>query len=155
MSALDEASLVGALLWLPIEDVRAARELFDVDDLDDPRHRIIVCLVDHCVASGVTPDPAAVFAAARSTGQVEGHKLGQLGGVLQARYGEVAHPRWFEVYANGVVEASVRRKLRATGERLMQVADAADVVSVAAVVGSEAQALATCAARICGQVSDD
>jgi hypothetical protein len=148
MTALDERALVGALLSLPVDGVLAARELFDLDDLDDARHRVILVLVDHCVDLGVRPDPAAVFAAARSTGQVPSHKLGLLGALLGDLYGAVGHPQWYEIYARGVVEASVRRKVRATAERLTQAADAADVGTVAHIAAIESLSLAANAGRL-------
>ncbi len=145
--SLDERALVGSLLWLDVEQGRHVRALFDRHDLEDERHKVIVDLVDGFLADGVRPDPAALFAAARTLGTVPEAQLGKLGALMAELYGEVSHPLMAHVYAAGVVEAGVRRRITEAGQRLIQAASN-DLATTLTITTTEIQSLAMCIGRI-------
>lgn len=148
MAELPERALIGSLLHLPIDDVRKIRGDFERDDLDDARLRIVVDLIDNCLARDVAPDAITVFAAGFSSGLVPAAGLNQLGRLLQDIHGEVPHPLWAGMYAAAVVELAVRRQLIATSVRLTQAADSESWESVTDVAKSECEAVLTAVARL-------
>ena len=156
MSALDERALVGSLLWLDVEQGRHVRALFDRHDLEDERHKVVVDLVDGFLADGVRPDPAALFAAARTAAAVMADlpqrtdpeaQLGKFGAYLAELFGAASHPLMAHVYAAGVVEAGVRRRITEAGQRLIQAASN-DLATTLTITTTEIQALAMCIGRI-------
>jgi replicative DNA helicase len=144
---LDERALVGALLHLPLSGVAAVRPDFDRDDLDDPRLRIILDLVDDCTNRAVRPDPAVVFATARTSALVPTHQLGELGHLLIELNEEVPLPAAAPIYAAGVVEASVRRRIAEAATRLQQ-ASTSELNAALLVVADECQSLVECSNRL-------
>lgn len=148
MTDTNERALIGALLSLAVPGAKKARSLFDRDDLDDPRHRVVLDLIDHCLAEDRPADPAAVFAAARTTALVDDSRLGQVGALLADLHTSLAHAHWAHIYAAGVIEASVRRRLREASQRLLQAADTSDLSAAMRVTSAEAVALSACVARI-------
>lgn len=148
MSDLPERALIGSLLHLPIADVRQVRDCFERDDLDDPRLRTVVDLIDDCVRRDIRPDPVTVFAAGQTTGIVPAAGLNALGKLLQDVHADVPHPKWARMYATAVVEASVRRRIIATSQRLLQAADGDSWESVTDVARSECEAVLAAVARM-------
>lgn len=145
---MDERALVGSLLWLDVDKARHVRALFDRADLDDERHKVIVDLIDGLLADGVRPDPAALFVAARTLGTVPETQLGKFGAHLAELYGAVSHPQMAHVYAAGVVEAGVRRRITEAAVRLTQAAASNDLATTVTVTTSEIGALAVCIGRV-------
>ncbi len=146
-SSLDERALVGSLMLLPRNQIIEVRSMFDLDDLDDLRLQIIVQLVDDCLARNVTPDSAAVLATARTTAKVPATRLSELGHLLIALAAEVPIPAAASVYAAGVIEASVRRRIKEAATRLEQ-ASGAELTAALTVVADECSALTECTNRI-------
>jgi len=143
----DERALVGALLHLPLTAAIEVRAEFDREDLDDARLRIVVDLIDDCIGRNLRPDAAVVLAAGRTSALVPPSRLGELGYLLICLVEEVPHPASASVYALGVVEASVRRRIKESATRLEQAA-AVELTAALAVVADECDALVECANRI-------
>lgn len=152
MADLVERALVGSLLLAPdATRARQVRGLFEPDDLADARLRVVVELVDSCLAAGAAPDPAAVFGVARSAGVVPGSRLGDLGRLLTELVAQVAVPASAPLYAAQVVEASVRRRMRESGQRLLQAAESKDLDTAIGVAVGECRALTDVAERVHGK----
>ncbi len=147
MADLDERALIGALLQLPKQAVIEVRTDFERDDLDDPRLRIIVDLIDDCLSRNVQPDCAVVLAAARTSAKVPGARLSELGHLLIELASEVPIPVAVSAYAAGVIEASVRRRIKEAATRLEQ-ASGAEFSAALTVVTDECSALTECTKRI-------
>jgi replicative DNA helicase len=143
----DERALIGALLNLNLTDATRIRGEFRATDLNDPRLRVIVGLVDHCLASQTVPDSAAVLAAARTTADVPASRLSELGHMLITLAMECPIPASASVYALGVVEASTRRRIKEAADRLNQAASA-DLTTALDVVTSECLSLTAATNRI-------
>lgn len=146
MADLPEHALIGSLMLLTdrVSDVRA---LFDADDLDDPRCRVVLGLIDGLISSGITPDASTVFAAARTSG-VMGDKLSRLGPFLVELVGSVAVPESAPLLAASVVEASTRRRIDNSATRLTQVAASGSLVALIETVTNECRALTTARSRL-------
>jgi replicative DNA helicase len=143
----DERALIGALLNLNLTDATRIRGEFQTNDLDDPKLRVIVGLIDHCLACQTVPDSAAVLAAARTTADVPATRLGEIGHMLITLAQECPIPASASVYAMGVVEASTRRRIGEAATRLQQAANA-DLTTALDVVTSECLALTAATNRI-------
>ncbi len=144
---IDERALIGALLHLPLSAAIEVRTDFERDDLDDPRLQIIVDLIDDCLSRNVRPDCAVVLATARTSAKVPATRLSELGHLLIVLAAEVPFPAAAAVYAAGVVEASVRRRIKEAATRLEQ-ASGAELTAALTVVANECQALTHCTNRI-------
>ncbi|KAA2267004.1 hypothetical protein F0L68_00240 [Solihabitans fulvus] len=118
-----EVAFVGALLHQAPDGAAALLKLVSEEDIADPRLRVVLGLARACVDQGVAPDPAAVFAVARSSAAVNGeHQLKVLSKCLADVYTSSVVPAsaWF--YAGQVLWAAWRRRLIQTGDRLRLVA---------------------------------
>jgi replicative DNA helicase len=139
---------LGSLLQLPADKVREAAGYIVTADLADPRHQAIYALIRELAHQDIAPDAAAVFAHARTTGQVAGeHRLRGLSKLLSDLYTRAATPASVRFYAAAVVEDALRRRIDQTGQRLRQVADESALGEALAMVGSEARELGEMARR--------
>lgn len=145
---ITERAFVGALLHLPPVDVVALAGMVKLDDLDEPRHRVIVALAVELAAVGTRPDPAQVHALARTSGRVQAIDMPALSGLLVDLLTECPVPVSAPAYARAVVEASVRRRVTMAATRLANVADDGSLDALAHVVTSEAAALSDAMARL-------
>lgn len=148
VTTLDEKALVGSLLWLRGPELESVRAMFTRDDLADPRHQVVLDLIDACIAADIPTDPATAVHVARTTGLVSGYRLGQLGTLLLELHGATAHPRWAHIYATAVLEASTRRAIQRSAQRLEQAAAVDDFTDALATVTDQVHALAGCIGRI-------
>jgi replicative DNA helicase len=143
----DERALVGALLHLNLTEATTVRAEFQADDLDDPRLRIIVGLIDRCLDESVIPDSAAVLTAGRTSAAVTASRLSEVGHLLITLTVECPIPASASVYALGIVEASVRRRIMEAATRLDQTSSAY-LTTALNVVTEEMQPLTAATNRI-------
>lgn len=148
MADLSESALVGALLHSTVDQARRCLTMFEVDDLDDVRHRVIVELIRHCVANGQQPSADIVFAAGRTSGKVSGARLGAFGKQLADLATNDTLPRWAPLHAAAVVEASVRRRANQAATRFVQAADTASTEALIELVRSECVDLVAATRRV-------
>jgi len=134
-SERDERALIGA----EIEALPATREqimaAYQPDDLLDPRCGFADGIVRRMVASGVPVDRLSVtqFAVSRGLIKPDSPRIALASWIDQTC--EMAPvPASGSWYAAVVVEQSVRRQLKAIGERLVQAAQGGSVLDLATVV---------------------
>lgn len=151
MTDVIEGSAVGALLHLNEDQVREARSVFERDDLDDMRLRIVVDLIDAVLTRGARPDPATVLAEARTCAAVPTARLGELGKLLVDLYESVPHPGMAAHYCRAVVEAGVRRHIETSAQRIEQAASANDLTTTCEVLRGEIVSLAIALGRLEGR----
>jgi len=144
MSAdLAESAFIGSLMHLPTARVAEVAALVRTSDLEDPRHRVIFETIVELACRGVAPDPARVFALARTSGRVTTSQCSPVSGVIVDLYTQVPIPAAAEHYARSVVEASMRRRVIETCTRLAQAAEGSNLDTLCQLIATESEALAT------------
>lgn len=117
-----EAAYLGALL-LGAPNTRSLAALVNVDDLYDPRHRLVLTAVQAVLAADTTPDPITTLGELRRTGNERSFLDDKAAAVFLADLAHncpvVASARH---YANVILEHAARRRVAETAERLAQAA---------------------------------
>lgn len=148
MTDLSERAYVGALMHLPAARVVQCVARVRVDDLTDPRLRIVYRLTGELAVQGIDPDPARVHGHARTTGTVAAADLAALTALLVDLHAEVPLPGAVDAYGRAVVEAAVRRRIAEAAERWTRAAEEAPLDVLARLVADESAAVAEAVDRL-------
>jgi replicative DNA helicase len=145
---------IGALLLLPLEDVRAVLAAVHDDDPEDPRLRRLLGAIRALADQGARPDPVRVLDYLRSAGGVTRDGLPGLQLMLAELVAPecVPIPRAVPAYAAALVQEAVRRRVAEAAQALAEVAESGSVDDVATIAERESVAAVLAAGRLSAAV---
>lgn len=141
---------VGAMLLLPLDDVRQVLAVVEDTDPDDPRLRAVLGFIRALAEEGRRPDAITVLSHARASGEVRSSSVTPLAVLLTevATVEECPVPLAVGVYARALVEHAVRRRITEAAERLRNVADTGSGEGLHLVVEVECAAMVRAVSRL-------